>query len=877
MKYRKFIIPCLLLSFLFLFSTDPTSSEIPISKSNVHSNPGTYLDSIKAVIDGIDDRKQYDNLPILASTFQLDPATIPDSLKIRFRSVCMWFGFLFKKELGDYRTSLTYYLKAFEAAGSPHLDSLSWFIENEIASIYTRFGDYDKSEYFHQYVEASLKYYQKPALLSRLYTNMGTNQQSSGKNESAIFYFKRGLAIADSLKYPTGIFSNSLGLAQIYLEMNDDSVASHYLERAKSIIDLLKQDSHYYEKKSALEATTGQYYGRHHQNGNSINSYLVAIQSLGQYYPSKQHREFCKLYVEIAKAYVYTDDQDSAEYYLNLGLHSLIPDCKEPLWNLDPALIYKENSFIDLLEVEYDLLNKKYKSSRDTTYLGHAFHCVQSGLYANDQLRGDLVLDPSKLASIRYNKRLTNTGIETLYELMSIRPSPVYLNRVREMMTRSKSMLYNEKIRIQAIALQMTTADKMKRDSLEEKILKVIDKKFDADADYASINQQYITLQEEVQSINSRYSDIKRPVIRHDDYIEFEQTDSAIYVLVHWRASLKFLKLGSKFEFQKLLDRMNQYIALKELSDDQEICHDLYQFFIAPLHLALPGKMVIIPDGQISQVPFELLQDEHGEYLLKRTIISYEYQYEPFLLDEKAKEKPDLVFCLAPAYSISSPASAAPSRGEVFKLPFAKTEVEKIRSILGKKVFIAEDGNKEKCMAELKKARIFHFSGHAIVKPEMAYLALTDKMEHGQQLTDREIDLMSNPMDMVVLSACETGLGKWEYGEGIRSLGRSFMEAGAGAAIYSLWNVNDRSTATIMGSFYTHLKQGCRKDEALRKAKLDFLVQAQGPYTHPFHWAAFIAAGDMRPLQHQFPDWMLISGAILVLSLAIWKLKPHSH
>jgi CHAT domain-containing protein len=107
---------------------------------------------------------------------------------------------------------------------------------------------------------------------------------------------------------------------------------------------------------------------------------------------------------------------------------------------------------------------------------------------------------------------------------------------------------------------------------------------------------------------------------------------------------------------------------------------------------------------------------------------------------------------------------------------------------------------------------------------------------------------MHHPLDLVVLSACETGLGKIEQGEGIRSLGRSFMESGAQATIISLWNVNDKSTAFIMTDFYKHLKAGITKDEALRQAKLDYLKNATTQNSHPYFWAAFIPAGDMQPL-----------------------------
>ena len=89
--------------------------------------------------------------------------------------------------------------------------------------------------------------------------------------------------------------------------------------------------------------------------------------------------------------------------------------------------------------------------------------------------------------------------------------------------------------------------------------------------------------------------------------------------------------------------------------------------------------------------------------------------------------------------------------------------------------------------------------------------------------------------DLVVLSACETGYGKFNQGEGVMSLARSFMYAGTPSLVVSLWQVNDQSTAIIMQLFYEKLEKGMPKDIALRQAKLEYLKNAErmrGRYHH---------------------------------------------
>ena len=92
---------------------------------------------------------------------------------------------------------------------------------------------------------------------------------------------------------------------------------------------------------------------------------------------------------------------------------------------------------------------------------------------------------------------------------------------------------------------------------------------------------------------------------------------------------------------------------------------------------------------------------------------------------------------------------------------------------------------------------------------------------------------------LIVLSACETGLGRLRGGDEITGLTRVFLEAGASAVISSLWKVSDDSTALLMAEFYRELKRGRREPEALRTASL----AVRQKFPHPFYWAPFILTG----------------------------------
>jgi CHAT domain-containing protein len=110
-------------------------------------------------------------------------------------------------------------------------------------------------------------------------------------------------------------------------------------------------------------------------------------------------------------------------------------------------------------------------------------------------------------------------------------------------------------------------------------------------------------------------------------------------------------------------------------------------------------------------------------------------------------------------------------------------------------------------------------------------------------LQTREIFGLRLSADMVVLSACETGVGRLVSGEGVVGLARAFFYAGTPTLVVSLWQASDRSTAQLMIEFYQHLDRGEDAAVALQRSRLA-LIEAGGPSAAPFYWAPFIVLGS---------------------------------
>ena len=211
-------------------------------------------------------------------------------------------------------------------------------------------------------------------------------------------------------------------------------------------------------------------------------------------------------------------------------------------------------------------------------------------------------------------------------------------------------------------------------------------------------------------------------------------------------------------------------------------------------------------------------------------------------------------------------------------LPSAKKEVK----LLAEKFqghFLFDKQSSERFFKE-KAAdfAVIHLAMHGLLNNQgqiLSSLAFTEDSDSNQNnfLHAYEISKMELNADLVVLSACETGYGKFEKGNGIASLARAFMYAGAPSLVVSLWQVNDASTAIIMQSFYEYLAQGKTKSGALRQAKLDYLKEAEGIKAHPAFWSAFIQLGNNAPIKLQRKLFIIrykfeiIGGVIMALLL----------
>jgi len=396
--------------------------------------------------------------------------------------------------------------------------------------------------------------------------------------------------------------------------------------------------------------------------------------------------------------------------------------------------------------------------------------------------------------------------------------------------------------------------------------------------------------------------------------IEFFVSDSTVYQFVITPESIAFRAL--QIEKKVLKDKVGQLrealsnykfiLNQKEKAKEAyiEAASWFYQAFWKPIAQDIEGveQVIIIPDNILGYIPFEALLVEQADlsteynamhYLVQDYIIHYGYSAQLMLENTKFKKQSH-----STGFQMLAMASSYPPlqtgvlnkrsdlqqrlRKSLKPIPAVNKEIDVLKALFPQGTFYQSiAGNEANFKAAVGQHNLVHLAMHGTLNTNHPIASSMAFTENGDSLEDNflyayEISQLEMNADLVVLSACETGYGKFEQGEGIMSLARSFMYAGVPSLVVSLWQVNDATTAAIMELFYKKIKEGAPIDVALTIAKRRFIQQAKGIVAHPAYWAPFVHLGDSHRIAYRSNTWMwwtLGGGLLVLLGLGVWRFR----
>ncbi len=364
-----------------------------------------------------------------------------------------------------------------------------------------------------------------------------------------------------------------------------------------------------------------------------------------------------------------------------------------------------------------------------------------------------------------------------------------------------------------------------------------------------------------------------------------------IAFVVQRQGDIGWTDLGDARSIDDAIGKLRSALRDPARSDAAELSRIVEQKITAPLRKLAAGSshLIISPDGELNLLPFEALVDEERRYLAERFSFTYVSSGRDLLrLNAATSARRDIVIVSNPAFGFPA-GSSSPSPGQqarqnrlitrslsdTFFAPLAGTARESaaIKELFPEAKLLTGEEATETSLKQVRSPEILHIATHGFflnsnAPPMQNADSKSDALSEnpllrsglafaGANIRKGEKDdgiltgLEASGLDLwgtklVVLSACDTGLGEIRNGEGVYGLRRSFALAGAESLVMSLWPISDSVTRELMTAYYRNLKQGMGRGEALRQVRLEMIKQTDRK--HPFYWASFIQSGEWANL-----------------------------
>lgn len=344
------------------------------------------------------------------------------------------------------------------------------------------------------------------------------------------------------------------------------------------------------------------------------------------------------------------------------------------------------------------------------------------------------------------------------------------------------------------------------------------------------------------------------------------------FILTKSETHIQSLPLPEQLADQ--IQEFRQYVLESDKERYAEKGYQLYQALIEPIeHFISTTDVTFIPDQALHYLPFEMLLTEESTdqpfhqfpYLLKRYRIAYAPSVTVMdFMERSGTPSPRNLLAYAPFQQIENLDneildSSRVDSNSLMPLPLSQYETEEISALFSQKrrltdyifpettsVYLNEEASRSNLLQkDLANYSFLHFATHAFInesQPALSGIALRGNSDHNGTLYMNDIYNLNLNAELVVLGACDTGLGNFHRGEGIIGFTRAFIYAGTSNLVVSMWPVNDQATALLMIDFYKHFRDGVSYSEALRQAKLNLIAETD--FASPRDWAAFVLFGN---------------------------------
>ncbi len=780
---------------------------------------------------------------------------------------------LFYYQIDNYSEALKYYEQALKIADEINNAEEENNCLTNISIIYIDIGEYDRA------LEYSLAALDLDRMLNDweriskdlnnigiIYTKKGIISEKPIDFESALRFYNESLEIVTEISDSATEVKvlNNIGSIHSYLGENAKSLEyfKKALEKAEAIQDL--------EEMSIILNNIGIVYS---QLGNYEESTRYFQRGIDLASKTKGNKVLWESYFEIANTYrnqnklsaALENYQRSISVIENIRSTISLEELKATYLGTDKRI----DAYHNLIALFLRLYNEKH----DSEYASEAFRYFE-------RAKARAFLDSIEVSKIDLSQGISQRLLNRETELM---------NDISQLHTR----------------LLIPQLSPEQRDEINKNL--------------EELEGQMESLRREIREASPIYANLRYPKTMTLDEAQNELLNSETACFAYLlgkessfgfaitRKEIRSFPLPSRKEVQALVQEY-----LKAITDvtnqDFYLGKKLYDILIRPGLNNKAKRLIIVPDDVLYFLPFETLlrNDKEKRWLIKDFAIAYVPSMSSLreLIDRRIKNghraEKDILALGDPSFGANE-IEPAPGGGDLLqengpsqemrysRLKYSGLEIEKIAALFkpAKRIILERNGASEENLKSQNLAdfRIIHFATHAFVddrKPARSSIVLAldqDPQEDGF-LQTREIFNLKMQADLVVLSACQTGLGQLIQGEGIEGLSRAFFYAGASSVLFSLWAVNDQASYQLLERFYIHLRSANPVMDSLRLAKLEMIDSEV--LDHPYYWAGFIVSGNAEKMifPRRMNKWVIVTlslcAGVAILILVISRDKTPS-
>jgi CHAT domain-containing protein len=608
------------------------------------------------------------------------------------------------------------------------------------------------------------------------------------------------------------------------------------------------------------------------------------------------------LYANIGVVYGYAKDDTRALKYYQKALNTLPINFKDTSLQANPGvqqlkLVANDYFMVTILSNKGAALLERYKrwhKRKDLLLSLSTFELADQSL---DFMRWKQSASESKLVWRQNTREMYAQCMEVCYQLKAVDKDYYFLEK-------SRAVLLNDQLNHTAAETMLPEKERNKEKQLRIKAGMLSEQLLTSSSkgtDYALAKEKWLTAQQQWENYITAlerkhpayyrykydrsvypYSGVRRKMGEDKStFVSYFRGQKIIYALMVSGQRQKLLKInypGYEQRSNSLMSLCDSPALLNQnFAAYRKLAFSLYANLFKPL--AVPtARVVVSQDGQF--IPFEALVADTSTaaeaYLARKHAFSYVPTFRVLMKKQQELTASGDFLGIAPLnYAAGSGLS---------ELKGADLSLRKIAAAFKDPlVLTGADATKAAFLKNAGKYALIQLYAHA----DASSYDTLDVNRQGLQepvlyLADAPVRLSEiqklhfNRTQLVLLSACNTGIGRQASGEGVFSMARGFMAAGVPASITNLWQVDDQVTYKLTESFYAHLREGLPKDVALNTAKLDLIGDEDRMYTLPYYWAAAILMGDAAPLpaaEHKNLYCWIAGSLLITISMVFFWFK----